>query len=737
MKKIATILVTLLILSSIIPPGVSANDLEVDGNISSQTHKDNGQTVIEEIEAEGISELGDNVENSNDIVDENQVEKDITQERNEDKQVDRETNKEEIVNQTIEEDELIEEESDEQELLNEENGVNIESEESESEDEEVITEDAQSEIMMSMLETSPVQSSTSRLGHIRSSNVDIYKDINNLSSSFKAGSKYTNAVYYIKRQAKVDNQTYYLISTRPSSSNGVVGWIKASDLSTHPHVGVNKNSKTFSIKGTGNAYDTAWGGSKNLVYDLTKYKGSIFQVHLTEKVGNNTWYRGNLNGKTVWIHSSYLTSDTGSPTSRLGHIRRSNVDIYKDLNNLSSSFKAGSTYTNAVYYIKRQAKVNNQTYYLISIQASSTNGVIGWVKASDLSTHPHVGVDKQSKTFYVKGTGNSYDTAWGGSKNLVYKLSEYEGHTFRVHLTEKVGNNTWYRGNLNGKTVWIHSSYLTSDIGVSTSMLGHIRNSGVRIYSSLDNNASSFVAGSKYTNTVYYIKRQAKIKEQRYYLISIQPSSSKGVVGWVKASDLSSHRHVGVDKTAKTLYFKGTGSAYSKAWGGAKDLVHSNMSQYAGQEFKVNLTEKVGNNTWYRGMFNGKRIWLHSSYVTTKTESNTSRLGHLRANVKIYKNIGDESSAIAGKKYTNAVYYIKKQAVVNNQTYYLISTLPSSTNGVIGWVNSKDLSTHSHVGVDKKSKTLYFKGTGVYYSKAWGGSKDIVYKNMLNYKGQE
>src|SRR5699024_2209262 len=128
MRKIATILVALLILSSIIPPGISANDLEVDGNISSQTHEDNEQTVIEENEDEGISESVDNVEISNDIEDEKQVnqEKDITQENNEEKQVDQETNEEESGNETVEEDGLIEEESDDQELLNEENDVNIE-----------------------------------------------------------------------------------------------------------------------------------------------------------------------------------------------------------------------------------------------------------------------------------------------------------------------------------------------------------------------------------------------------------------------------------------------------------------------------------------------------------------------------------------------------------------------------------------------------------------------------------
>src|SRR5699024_5049262 len=30
---------------------------------------------------------------------------------------------------------------------------------------------------------------------------------------------------------------------------------------------------------------------------------------------------------------------------------------------------------------------------------------------------------------------------------------------------------------------------------------------------------------------------------------------------------------------------------------------------------------KVGNNTWYRGILNGKRIWLHSSYVNVAKEN--------------------------------------------------------------------------------------------------------------------
>ncbi|WP_100009958.1 GW dipeptide domain-containing protein [Lentibacillus sediminis] len=588
------------------------------------------------------------------------------------------------------------------------------------------------------------ESPTSKLGHTRSANVEIYKDLNNLSESFRAGDEYTHAVYYIKKQATRDGERYYLLSTMPSSTNGIVGWARATDLSTHPHTGIDSDSKVFYIEGTGNAYSKAWGGSKDLIYDLSNYENEIFNVHLTERVGSNVWYRGTLNGETLWIHNSYLSDVSENPkesgTSKLGHIRSTDVNIYENIYDLSNYFKAGEKYTNAVYYIKRQAVVSGQMYYLLSTKPSSTSGIVGWAKASDLSTHPHVGVDSKAKVFYFKGTGSAYTTAWGGSKDLVYEdMSSFAGEAFNVHLTETVGNNTWYRGNFNGKTIWLHSSYVTSVQEQSTSKLGHIRSSNVDVYEDLHDLTSSFKAGTEYTNAVYYIKKQAKLNGTTYYLLSKQPSSTSGVVGWAEASDLSTHPHVGVDSKAKVFYFKGTGSAYSKAWGGAKDLVYDDMSSFAGQAFHVHLTETVGSNTWYRGDFNGNTIWLHSSYVTAVKEQPTSKLGHIRnKNVDIYEGLNDPTSSFkAGTEYTNAVYYIKKQAKKSGTTYYLLSTKPSSAKGVVGWAKASDLSTNPHVGVDSEAKTLYIQGSGSAYAKAWGGSKDLVYEDLSQFEGKE
>ena len=89
---------------------------------------------------------------------------------------------------------------------------------------------------------------------------------------------------------------------------------------------------------------------------------------------------GILDGKTVWIDSSRLAQKEERTTSRLGQIKDGNVKIYKTIGNPTSAIQAGATYTGTVHYIKKQATINGQIYYLLSEQPSSVTGVIGWVK---------------------------------------------------------------------------------------------------------------------------------------------------------------------------------------------------------------------------------------------------------------------------------------------------------------------------------------------------------------------
>ncbi|MYL57159.1 mannosyl-glycoprotein endo-beta-N-acetylglucosamidase, partial [Virgibacillus halodenitrificans] len=339
-----------------------------------------------------------------------------------------------------------------------------------------------------------------------------------------------------------------------------------------------------------------------------------FQVHLTEKVGEQVWYRGNLDGKTVWIHPSDLVGYIENNTSKLGHIRSKDVKIYKDLTDLSVYENAGTKYTHQVYYIKREATVAGELYYRLSRKPNGAHETTGWVKAKDMNEYAHTVVDKNNKTFYVKGTGSAYSEAWGGKKDYVYSsLSGYKNQEFQVHLTEKVGEQVWYRGNLDGKTVWIHPSDLVGYIENNTSKLGHIRSKDVKIYKDLTDLSVYENAGTKYTHQVYFIKREATVAGELYYRLSRKPNGTHEITGWVKAKDMNEYAHTVVDKNNKTFYVKGTGSAYSEAWGGKKDYVYSSLSGYKNQEFQVHLTEKVGEQVWYRGNLDGKTVWIHPS----------------------------------------------------------------------------------------------------------------------------
>src|SRR5699024_7066146 len=121
-------------------------------------------------------------------------------------------------------------------------------------------------------------------------------------------------------------------------------------------------------------------------------------------------------------------------------------------------------------------------------------------------------------------------------------------------------------------------SYLTSKEKDKTSKLGHFKDKQGTIYETIGDRSTTFTAGEKYINQVYYIKQEAKVDEQMYYLISLKPSSDDEVVGWVKEDDLTLNDHERVDTKKKTKYFTGKGSAYSKAWGGSQDSEYEDMS---------------------------------------------------------------------------------------------------------------------------------------------------------------
>ncbi|WP_050632206.1 N-acetylglucosaminidase [Bacillus andreraoultii] len=143
-------------------------------------------------------------------------------------------------------------------------------------------------------------------------------------------------------------------------------------------------------------------------------------------------------------------------------MKGSQVRIYKDLVAMKYG-TAGSSYADHVYYISKQAVVNGTTYYQLSRKPNS--GVVGWVKSSDLTTHAYKTISTTKQTLYLKGTGWAYTEPWGGNVDAIFKsLSKYKGQAIEIGLTMDVGNNTWYRGVIAGKTIYIHKNNVTEKV---------------------------------------------------------------------------------------------------------------------------------------------------------------------------------------------------------------------------------------------------------------------------------
>src|SRR5690625_822945 len=147
----------------------------------------------------------------------------------------------------------------------------------------------------------------------------------------------------------------------------------------------------------------------------------------------------------------------------LGHIREESVKVYQDLNDLSVSEEAGSTYMNKVYYIENQAKIEDQLYYLISSEIDDESAEVGWVESEGVITQPFTTADEPEETLLISGSGEAYQNLWGGEDDIVYDLAAFENKDFEIDLSQKVGEDIWYQGILDDEAVWIQSNHLKTE----------------------------------------------------------------------------------------------------------------------------------------------------------------------------------------------------------------------------------------------------------------------------------
>lgn len=140
-----------------------------------------------------------------------------------------------------------------------------------------------------------------------------------------------------------------------------------------------------------------------------------------------------------------------------------------------------------------------------------------------------------------------------------------------------------------------------------SSKMGKIRTGQSYIYPQ-PNEPAGKRSSKGFRDSTYYIKRKTVYNNELFYLLSNLPSGEEGVIGWMKASDVSSPRHLQIDNDPKNFSITGSGAGFNRPWGDKKDCVYSNLKKFENVDFNVDKTEIVGKGVWYRGILDGEKI---------------------------------------------------------------------------------------------------------------------------------
>ncbi|MCP1288369.1 glucosaminidase domain-containing protein, partial [Mammaliicoccus sciuri] len=340
----------------------------------------------------------------------------------------------------------------------------------------------------------------------------------------KSAANKVGKTFNIGKQSNYNNQIYYLLQ----DNNGTpLGWVKSSDIqlqnntkatpkpvasntakpkATPKPVASNKAKPKATPKPVASNTAKPKATPKPVASNTVKPKATPKPVasntakpKATPKpVASNT-VKPKATPKPV--ASNTTKTNAVAKTVRVNYLGKVNKNIsgvytsVYDQKTVPAINKAGKTFK-----IGKQSTYNNQTYYLLQ----DNNAIpLGWVNAKDIqlqkvTTQPKVvnkpTVAQPKKTNAIKSSavnnqpialkenyqnylifdnsGYFYSEPSVSKKTLLGSLQNYQYSYFKVISSQKVGNELWYKGLLNGKTVWINAKYLqlaTESTNVSTS----------------------------------------------------------------------------------------------------------------------------------------------------------------------------------------------------------------------------------------------------------------------------
>ncbi|MEB6230959.1 N-acetylmuramoyl-L-alanine amidase, partial [Mammaliicoccus sciuri] len=326
----------------------------------------------------------------------------------------------------------------------------------------------------------------------------------------KSAANKVGKTFNIGKQSNYNNQVYYLLQ----DNNGTpLGWVKSSDIQLQNNTKATPKpvaSNTVKPKATPKpvASNTAKPKAtpKPVASNTAKPKATPKPVasntvkpKATPKPAASNTAKPKATPKPV--ASNTTKTNAVAKTVRVNYLGKVNKNIsgvytsVYDQKTVPAINKAGKTFK-----IGKQSTYNNQTYYLLQ----DNNAIpLGWVNAKDIqlqkvATQPKVvnkpTVAQPKKTNAIKSSavnnqpialkenyqnylifdnsGYFYSEPSVSKKTLLGSLQNYQYSYFKVISSQKVGNELWYKGLLNGKTVWINAKYLqlaTESTNVSTS----------------------------------------------------------------------------------------------------------------------------------------------------------------------------------------------------------------------------------------------------------------------------
>lgn len=150
-----------------------------------------------------------------------------------------------------------------------------------------------------------VEDVANRIARVKEEKIYLYDSPRNSDS--KRLVELEGNLFYTKRFARIGEELFYLLSTKESAVNGVVGWIDNRQITSQRFTGIDQDSKTAIITGTGSSYNMPWGSDRHFVIrNLVEHKDEVFEIDYTARVHNTAWYYGQLNGEFMWISNRHV-----------------------------------------------------------------------------------------------------------------------------------------------------------------------------------------------------------------------------------------------------------------------------------------------------------------------------------------------------------------------------------------------------------------------------------------------